>query len=120
MIRRTTSIWVLLALAAGVWMFVVKHEVQSLEDDLQRLQRHIVEEQETIHVLSAEWSYLNSPERLDELGRRLIGLSDMAADQQTDFRGLDRALEGPAASRDDAPRLPPGLRLDAAAPFGEP
>lgn len=119
MIRRTTSIWLLLSLAAAVWMFVVKHQVQSLEDELQHLQRAIVEEQETIHVLSAEWSYLNSPARLDGLGRRLMGLSDMAADQQTDLRGLRQVLEGPATSRDDELRLPPGLRLDAAAQAGD-
>ena len=72
-------IWALLAIFAGVSMFVLKHQVRTLEGDLQHLERAIVAEQEAIHVLAAEWSYLNRPARLDDLGRRLLKLEPITA-----------------------------------------
>ena len=119
MIRGTTVIWALLAIFAGVSMLVLKHQVRSLEGDLQGLERAIVAEQEAIHVLAAEWSYLNKPARLERLGRELMGLVPATAEQQTDFAELHRALETPVP--DSVPDLPPmtGLRVDASARTGE-
>ncbi len=119
MIRGTTVISALLAIFAGVSMFVVKHQVRSLEGDLRHLERAIVAEQEAIHVLAAEWSYLNRPARLDELGRRLIGLAPATAAQQTDFTGLRRALEWPIPNSAPDRRPTNGLRVDAAARPGD-
>lgn len=119
MIRGTTVIWMLLSVVAGVWMFVVKHQVQSLEGELRRVERAIVAEQEAIHVLAAEWSYLNQPARLDGLGRRLIGLAPMLAAQQTGFAGLRQALEAPIPEIESGERRPTNaLRVDAAARTG--
>ncbi len=116
MIRATTVIWVLLSVVAGVWLLVVKHQVQSLEGELRRVERAIVAEQEAIHVLAAEWSYLNQPARLDGLGRRLIGLAPVTAAQQTDFAGLGRALAAPIPESEAEERRPgDALRVDAAA-----
>ncbi len=120
MIRKTTVIWTLLSIVAGVWMFVVKHQVQSLEGELARTEREIVSEQETIHVLAAEWSYLNQPARLDRLGRRLIRLVPMTAAHQTDLAGLRQVLAAPMAG--DAPQdrpSSPAYRVDAAATPGD-
>jgi hypothetical protein len=115
MIRGTTVIWALLSIFAGVSMFVLKHQVRSLEGDLQQLERAIVAEQEAIHVLAAEWSYLNQPARLEGLGRRLIGLVPVTAAQQTDFAGLHQALEAPVPDSTPDARPTDGLRVDAAA-----
>ena len=119
MIRKTTVIWTLLSIVAGLWMFVVKHQVQSLEGELARTEREIVSAQEAIHVLAAEWSYLNQPARLDRLGRRLIRLVAMTASRQTDLAGLRQALAAPMAG--DAPpdrRSSRAGRVDAAATPG--
>ena len=119
MIRKTTIFWAMLAIFAGVAMLVLKHQVRSLEGNLQHLERAIVAEQEAIHVLTAEWSYLNQPARLERLGRDLIGLAPATAGQQTDLAGLGRALQTP--NPDAAPELPPmtGLRVEASAQAGE-
>ena len=119
MIRGTTVFWTLLAIFAGVSMFVVKHQVRTLEGDLQSLERAFVAEQEAIHVLTAEWSYLNQPARLDGLGRRLIGLAPATAAQLTDFSQLRHALKVPIP--DSVPDRTPvnGLRVDAAARPGD-
>ena len=119
MIRGTTVFWALLAIFAGVSMFVVKHQVRSLEGDLQRVERAIVTEQEEIHALFADWSNLNQPARLDGLGQRLIGLAPATAAQHTDFAGLRHALESSLSNSTPDRTTTNGLRVDAAVQSGD-
>jgi len=95
MIRRSTLMWTLAAVAVGAGLFVVKHRVQELEDRLAELNRAIAEDREAIHVLNAEWSYLNRPERLEDLGRRLLGLQPAEAARMVRMDGLDERLSPP-------------------------
>lgn len=67
MLRRSMTLWLLLATLAGITLFVLKHEVQKREDRLTALTSQILDDQEAIQVLKAEWSYLNRPERLERL-----------------------------------------------------
>ena len=119
MIRGATVFWSLLAIFAGVSMFVVKHQVRSLENDLQHIERAIVAEQEEIHVLAAEWSNLNQPARLDGLSRRLIGLAPSTAAQHTDFTGLRHALKSPISNSKPDRTPTNGLRVDAVVQSGD-
>lgn len=75
--RRSTILWFLIATCLGVALFMVKHEVQRREEQLAALHRQILASQEAIHVLEAEWSYLNRPERLEALVRRHLNLVPM-------------------------------------------
>ena len=54
MIRIATWLWVAIAGAMGYGLYQLKHEVIALENDLFRLNRQIVQEQQNIHVLKAE------------------------------------------------------------------
>ncbi|MGE0653913.1 MAG: cell division protein FtsL [Alphaproteobacteria bacterium] len=78
---RATLFWIALVAAVGFGLFHVKYKVQALEEDMARLNSSIVHEQEQLHVLRAEWAYLNRPERLEDLNRRLLGLGPMAPAQ---------------------------------------
>lgn len=71
MMRRSMTLWLLLATCAGISLFLIKHEVQEREDRLNALHREILADQEAIQVLNAEWSYLNRPDRLEHLIREL-------------------------------------------------
>jgi hypothetical protein len=73
--------WTLLVVASGFSTFMVKYAVQNIEDDLNRVRRHTVAEQQEIRVLTAEWTYLNQPERLAELNKRFLGLAPIATKQ---------------------------------------
>ena len=64
--------WLLLILVAGYAMFRVGFEVEQLEDRVSELNRQALQEQEAIHILRAEWSYLNRPERLSRLAEELL------------------------------------------------
>ncbi|HEX6980354.1 MAG TPA: energy transducer TonB [Alphaproteobacteria bacterium] len=81
MIRLTTLIWVALASVVGFGLFQLKHKVQELEDELARLNRAVLAEQQAIHVLKAEWSYINQPQRLEALVLRHLDLQPMTPEQ---------------------------------------
>lgn len=92
MIGRGTVLWIALAVAAGVGLFQVSYRVQSLEEELTQVNRQILHEREAIHVLRAEWSYLNEPTRLAELTRRHLPLAPLQATQMIRIEDLPLRL----------------------------
>ena len=74
MFRPTMILIVLLAGSIGLTVFVVKVQVQDMEDQLAEFNRTVTEDRQAIHVLKAEWSYLNEPARLRVLAERYLGL----------------------------------------------
>lgn len=92
MIGRGTLLWLALAIVAGAGLFHVSYRVQSLEDELTRVNRDMLSEQETIHLLRAEWSYLNEPTRLADLTRRYLTLAPLSADQMVRIEDLPLRL----------------------------
>ena len=92
MIGRGTLLWLTLAIVAGAGLFHVSYRVQSLEEELTRVNRDMLREQETIHLLRAEWSYLNEPTRLSDLTRRHLTLAPLSADQMVRIEDLPLRL----------------------------
>lgn len=76
-----TILWTLLAVSVGVVLFVVKYEVKDLEHRLAGLNSEIHRNQETIHILRAEWSYLNDPVRLRTLSEKHLGMKPVTPTQ---------------------------------------
>jgi hypothetical protein len=97
MIRLTSIIWVSLAGAIGLGLYHLKQEVQALEDELFRLNRNILTEQEAIHVLRAEWSYINQPSRLQSLAARHLDLQPTKPAQLGTLATLPPLPASPAA-----------------------
>jgi hypothetical protein len=102
MTRLGIVFWSVLVLAAGFTTFMVKYAVQDIEEQLNRVRRHIVAEQQEIRVLNTEWTYLNQPERLAELNRRFLGLAPIAA-RQLQRTIADIPLRTPAAPPAEPP-----------------
>ena len=90
MIRPATVTWLTLATLVVVGLFHVKHQVQTLEDEIVRVNRQIASERETIHVLNAEWGYINQPQRLDTLSSRYLDLQPLKPNQIVNLGSLDR------------------------------
>lgn len=65
-------VWIMLAVSTGYTLFHITFEVEALEAELSRLNSQIVKEQEAVHVLEAEWAYLNRPERIEKLSENLL------------------------------------------------
>ncbi|NQV98620.1 MAG: hypothetical protein HQ483_02890 [Rhodospirillales bacterium] len=77
MIRRSTLLTTVLALSTGLALFVVKYQVQDLEDKLTQINREIADNNQAVHVLNAEWSHLNEPNRLRHLAARYLDLGPL-------------------------------------------
>ncbi len=116
MIRIMVVLWAVLAAGVGVGLFLLKHEVQSLEDELVQANHAIRMTQESIHVLKAEWSFLNDPVRLHRLAERHLGMTLLKPGQVIVAAALPFVLD--ALEQSQPRRGAPGNHL-AAAPAGE-
>ena len=111
---RATLFCICLAVAVGFGLFHVKYKVQALEEELTRLSGQIVHEQEQLHVLRAEWAYLNRPERLEDLNGRFLHLGPAMPAQMSRLSDLPlRPVEEPeqtqAPEAGDKPAIAPEL-----------
>ena len=104
--RRSTVLWFMIATCLGVALFMLKHEVQRREEQLVDLHRQILASQEAIHVLEAEWSYLNRPDRLESLVRRHLDMVPMDVKRLGTVEILPMRLTPPD------PTVDPALPLD--------
>ena len=91
MMRIATVLWAVLAAIAGTSLFMLKYEVQAQEQRLSVLHKDIAETEESIHVLKAEWSYLNEPLRLREETERNLGMHPLKPGQIASIDSLPMA-----------------------------
>ena len=139
MIRPSVFAWVALAGAVGVGLFHLKQAVQTMDEELLRLNRQIAGEHQNIHVLRAEWSRRNHPQHLESLSRIALDLEPMKPAQMSRLgdipfrpaapakvqepqpapRGMP-AASAPPPPPPAPPAPPPRARVQAAAPTGAP
>jgi len=110
-----TVLWIGLAACIGVGLFLVKHEVKDQERRLTALNAEIRNNQESVHVLRAEWAYLNDPTRLRTLAERHLGMHPV---QPTQMASLDAVLRDglpvPVTKIADSRPKPAAIKNDAA------
>lgn len=90
--RQSTLALLLLTVAVGVGLFLIKYRVQSLEVQLQRLNRDIMADRELIHVLKAEWSHFNEPARLRALAGRHLDMIPIQSEQVIETDRIEERL----------------------------
>lgn len=100
--RRVTVLWFLIAACLGVALFMVKYEVQDREEKLASLHRQILANQEAVHVLEAEWSYLNRPSNLEAMVRRHLDLVPLDTTRLGRIERLPMRLPAPDGETGDA------------------
>ena len=86
----------------GFGLFQLKYHVVQLEEKLVMTEKKIAERKEAIHVLKAEWSHLNDPQRLQRLANTHLQMSPIQSFQLIslqDLMGLpeDQNTESPGA-----------------------
>lgn len=69
-------------------LYAVERQVQELEGELAGLNRSIIEDEQALHVLKAEWSLLNNPGRLRDLSTRLLGMEPVQPSQMSSLSDL--------------------------------
>ena len=72
--------WIV-AVLVGVGMAVVKYRVAEQERRLVAVQEEIREAEREIHMLKAEWSHLNDPQKIKSLAVRYTKLAPIKHDQ---------------------------------------
>jgi hypothetical protein len=101
--RAVTLLWAVLAAVAGTGLFLLKYQVQAEERHLRDVRKDIAGSEQAIHVLKAEWSYLNDPMRLREQAERHLDMRPMRANQIVAIDAIP-LVGGP-------PFTPPGLTI---------
>ena len=96
--------WMFVVTCAALAVFYVSQTVEGLERELALQQRTILQQQEAIHVLEAEWSYLNRPERISLLAERFLALAPLSADHVVSIKDLPQRLE--PGDNDQVPGAP--------------
>lgn len=102
LISRYALLMLTIAVSGGALMHT-SQMVQKAEDERRALERSIEKEKRFIDVLEAEWSYLNSPQRLEILAQDYLDLVGPGAEYMRDDLGeLPGLAVGDGASGPDS------------------
>ena len=85
-------LWIMFTLVIGSYYFVLTNNVQNLEKQLAEINHDIENDIRDIHILEADWSELNNPERLKNLAGKYISLDFIKPEQIINYSALP--LEG--------------------------
>ena len=83
-----------LSFALAVTTFALKEKVDMTKKELMRTQRQIVETQQTLHILQAEWAHLNQPAYLQSIVKNHLSLNRTSGKQMQ--RWADARAQKPA------------------------
>ena len=81
-------LWLTLTLFVALGSSVLKNKVQILERRLIAINTNIQKDIENIHVLKAEWSHYNTPERLRKLAYNQLSLENAKPEQIINYSAL--------------------------------
>lgn len=110
MIRWTTIVMLFLVCGLTGALFLVKHEVQTLEKQVGKVEASVRSYRNNIRILQAEWSLLTSPQQLGRLPRP-DGLAPISGGQFTRFADLPETFVAQHALTDEG-RAPSGRAGD--------
>lgn len=81
----------LAAVTLGAALFITSDHVQRTEKTLDALQEKIRIERDSLRVLKAEWTYLNRPDRLEQLAASHLPLAAATAQQLSNTTAVIQA-----------------------------
>ena len=89
---RATGLLVMGVLTLGaVGLYLVKYWVQDVKLKVTESAVALKKERDALHLLGAEWAYLNRPERLKQLSERYLELQPVTSAQFVSFSSLPDA-----------------------------
>lgn len=95
--------------ACGVYM--VKYKVQAIKKEVAVTERQLFEEKSNLHVLNAEWTYLNRPDRLKELTAKYLDIKPIRGQQIAEFSTLPYSKLNAAEKQTVAPATGGAVKL---------
>lgn len=88
MSRLSTLVWMLVVVTATLLLYAVKYQVQGLRAQIAQTSRELNAEKESLHVVAAEWAYLNRPERLQMLANKYLGSTSITVDRVAEIEAI--------------------------------
>ncbi len=79
--RRSLLLLLIFCIVYGVGIYQLKYRVAHLESKLGDVQRDLIAEKESIHILDAEMSYISRPEHIAKLSEKYLPLSPVKVNQ---------------------------------------
>lgn len=94
---------------AALGLYLVKYWVQDVQVEVAQAEAELKKERESLHLLGAEWAYLNRPERLEKLSQRYLELTPLDSAQFISYQALPdtQTIEVNVAMPQDAPFFQP-------------
>ncbi len=124
-VRPFTFLTGLLFVLSGAYLFVVKHQSQALEDQLEQVAENSRQDEQAIRVLQAQWALEADPSRIAALAAQFTGLQPMKPGQLVTVASLAGSLPAPGSAapvsnpEDQVPAMPGNGNVPAA-PSGPP
>jgi hypothetical protein len=81
-------LWLTLTLFVALGSSILKNRVQTLEHRLEVMNDNIQKDIQNIHVLKAEWSHYNTPDRLRKLAYEQLALDKAKPEQIINYSAL--------------------------------
>ena len=99
--RISTIFWMILIVSAALGLYVVKYQVQSMQEELAKQENILRDEREALHVLEAEWAYLNKPQRLQQLADKYLATTPALSKQISSIDTIPKSADLLAASENN-------------------
>lgn len=80
-LKKSSFILISFSLFMGIGVYHLKYRVSNTARELQDVRLRIVDTQESLHTLKAEWGFLTSPKRLAKLSNQHLKLQPVRAIQ---------------------------------------
>lgn len=104
-LRITALVYMACFACAAIGLYLVKYNAQCMQREVAALKHDLANEKESLHLLNAEWAYLNRPERLQQLADKHLDLVPL------DSRQIGEVAVLPAAAtQDEAAPTAPGYQ----------
>lgn len=101
-LRITALVYMACFAALSMGLYLVKYSVQNIQRSVAAARVELAQEKESLHLLNAEWAYLNRPDRLNRLADKHLALVPLSSKQINEVSALPAAaqVERPGPSLD--------------------
>ena len=106
MIRLSTCVSVVLACGSGLYLYQTKHQAQVLDRQIEHTVKDINQARMQTRELSASWTLLGSPDRLQLLSDQFLGIKPVMPSQFVAMSDIDLRLAAPRTLETPLPDTP--------------
>lgn len=103
---KSSALYIVVFVTAAIFgLNHFKFEVREVKNEVKQLERELKKEQNSLHVLEAEWAYLNRPERLQRLSQKYFTLVPLSGTQLVTMKTI------PQPPQEEEPKIVPAARV---------